>query len=689
MTRILIADDQEDNLSLLRLQLERAGFNVVEARNGSEALALAQACPPDLIISDILMPVIDGFALCRAWRSNPRLARVPFVFYTGTYTDSRDEQFAMDLGANAFIRKPGEREELIGRVREVLQNSSSFPHPCPAPVAGDLLLQEYNAALVRKLEDKLSELEQSNRLLRSTQERLRKQAGLLNLVQDAIIVWASDGKITEWNRGAETLFGWSAGETMGRHAIDLLGNPDDRCAWEEARQVVGNTGEWGGELLHTTKSGKNIIVESHWRLVPESSGAHFSVLVVGADVTEKKRFDEQRLRAQRLESIGTLAGGIAHDLNNILAPTALLLTSVSEQVSDPRVQSLLESVRTSLERGGTMVRQILEFSRGTKPEKTAVQTQNLFEEINGLVARTFPKAIAVETSVGPDLWTIRGSATQLHQLLMNLCVNARDAMRQGGRLVVGAKNLVLTPEQAKTIRDARPGRYVVWSISDTGMGIAPEAVDRIWEPFFTTKPPGEGTGLGLSTVRAIVSDHDGYVTLESQQGAGSTFTVYLPAVDSCPSVPPGEPVKTSRGNGETVLVVDDEELMRDVIGRVLVKHGYWVLTAADGRAALNVFARESSDIDLVLTDLIMPGMDGGAFIKELEALAPRVPIIATTGMPLDSPCQIETPSHIVVLRKPCRAEILLNAVDNALQTSRRENQSATTSPEKNDLRAGI
>ena len=383
------------------------------------------------------------------------------------------------------------------------------------------------------------------------------------------------------------------------------------------------------------------------------------------DLSERKKLEHQFLRAQRMESIGTLAGGIAHDLNNILAPIMMSIELLKISSTDPDAAAVLETIGRSAKRGADIVRQVLSFARGVEGERIDVQPKHLIRDLENIIRDTFPKDIRQIFSVPDDVWTILGDPTQVHQILLNLCVNARDAMEHGGVLSVGVKNIVMDEQALGMNPKAKPGRYVHLSVADTGTGIPADLVDKIFEPFFTTKELNKGTGLGLSTVMAIVKSHDGIINVYSEPGKGTAFSVYLPAMDvvtDAPSEPMGE-VSLPRGKGETILVVDDEASILSITNRTLESFGYRVLSATDGAEAVAIYAKHQNEIAVVMTDMMMPIMDGGALIRILTRINPSIRIIATSGLSANN-----TGSKILgatirhFLTKPFPADVLLRTV---------------------------
>jgi PAS domain S-box-containing protein len=500
------------------------------------------------------------------------------------------------------------------------------------------------------------------------EQRILEQAALLDQAQDAILVSDLDQKILYWNKGAENIYGWTAEEAIGRDAHQLLFNKSS-APFDEARHAVVETGEWKGEGRQIRRDGAEIIVESRWTLVRDEKGQPHSILVINTDVTEKRRMEAQFLRAQRMESIGTLAGGIAHDLNNVLSPILMAIDMLQLRTTDEASKKWLDVLRTAAERGGDMVRQVLSFARGVEGERVALQPRHLIKEIVKILRETLPKSIEISFQIPNDLWIISADATQMHQVLMNLCVNARDAMPEGGSISIKAANTFVDQNYARMHLEAKPGRFVMVSVSDTGPGMSPEIQSRIFEPFFTTKEMTKGTGLGLSTALTIVKSHGGFINVYSELHKGSQFTLYLPAVDS-PGGVESAALQTNLplGHGELILVVDDEESIREITRGTLEAFGYTVLTASDGTEALALYADKKNEIAVVLTDMVMPFMDGPATIRALQRMNPDVRIIAASGLGAGQRAGEGALEGVsVFLNKPYTAEKLLNTLAQVLK----------------------
>ena len=502
--------------------------------------------------------------------------------------------------------------------------------------------------------------------LKLAEERIREQAALLDAANDAIYVRSLDDAVTYWNNGAERLYGWTRAEALGRKIHDLI--KYDRDAFETAQAALLAQGNWSGELKMTNKTGKAVTVFCRWTLLQDESGQPKEVLAINTDITERKQLEANFLRAQRMEGIGALAGGIAHDLNNILQPILMTAPFLRETTGDPESREMLNTVENCAQRGADIIKQLLTFARGEPSARVPLPVRHLLNEMSKLIHETFPKNIQLRINVPKDLWQVLGDATQIHQALMNLCVNARDAMPNGGTLTLTAENLTLDEAFAAMMPGAKPGPHVCVSVADTGTGIPPEHLDRIFDPFFTTKEIGKGTGLGLATVLGIARGHGGFVRVKSQTGKGTIFELYLPASPEAKAAVSSErETLPPRAGGELILVVDDEADVRGVVRRMLEKHGYRVLTAAEGSEAMDVFAQHQAGIRAVLTDMMMPNMDGPALVRTLRHLEPQLPILGMTGVGEKADIKdLETLDLLVLLTKPFNIAGLLDVLHQAL-----------------------
>ncbi|HEY3897490.1 MAG TPA: PAS domain S-box protein [Chthoniobacter sp.] len=503
---------------------------------------------------------------------------------------------------------------------------------------------------------------------RRSEARVREQAAMLDLARDAIIVRRfEDDVITFWNKGAERLYVWTSEEALGRRIDDLVFLEPERIA--DVNAELEKTGAWHGENRHLSKDGKKLTINSRATLVRDAQGRPQSVLVINTDVTEQKELEARFLRAQRMESIGTLASGVAHDLNNILSPIMMSVPLLRRDLPPDVREELVSTVEMSADRGAQIVKQVLAFGRGIEGERRPMQIASVIREIAKILHETFPKDISIDSAIPHELWPVIGDATQIHQVVLNLCVNARDAMPRGGRLELRASNVTLDEAYISMLPGATAGPNVLFEVKDSGDGIPPAIVDQIFDPFFTTKGIGKGTGLGLSTVMGIVKSHGGHISVNSTVGEGTMFQIHLPAVRDAGSVEKAEGAvrKFIRGHGEGVLVVDDEEHVRRSARIALETHGYKVFQAADGADALAVFAKNSEQIAVVLTDLMMPHLDGVALIHTLRKMKPSIPIVASTGLGRKRQiAELQEMNIQALLQKPYGAEMLLSTIHGAL-----------------------
>jgi two-component system, cell cycle sensor histidine kinase and response regulator CckA len=498
------------------------------------------------------------------------------------------------------------------------------------------------------------------------EEKIREQAALLDIATDAILVRDINSEILFWNKGAERLYGWQVEEALGKNASQFL-YKEILPPLEDALAAVVKVGLWQGELTQKRKDGKEIIVESRWTLVRDEFGQPKSILIVNTEITQKKLLEAQLLRSQRLESIGTLAGGIAHDLNNVLSPIMMSVQLLQMKLPDTKSQQILKTLENNVTRGSNLIKQVLSFARGIESKRIIVQVKHLLNEVEQIITETFPKSITCHTDIAEHLGVVCGDTTQLHQVLMNLVVNARDAMPDGGILTILAQNIEIDEHYAQMNIDARIGSYIAITVADTGIGMSKEVQERIFEPFFTTKEIGSGTGLGLSTTIRIIQNHSGFVNLYSEVGKGTTFKVYLPTCIHNESYSPVQEFQPLTGNGEMILVVDDEAAIREITKSSLLAYNYQVLTAGDGVEAVATYTKHQQEISLVLLDMMMPSMDGAIAMRALQNINPNVKIIAISGLPSEQKIRHAQAMGIrAFLSKPCTTIELLQNINTVL-----------------------
>jgi PAS domain S-box-containing protein len=572
-----------------------------------------------------------------------------------------------------FYSGAGKRHALLSALKErgsvadvevTLKNRDGSLIPCsissklqvdaqgsPKTIIGSV----HNISERKKAEDHLRESEEQFRLIAEN-------------VADMIAVLDLDGKRIYNSPSYSGILGdpESLKGTDGYQEI----HPDDR---ERVRQAFEETVKTGvGQRMEYRlmgKDGSERTIDSKGSVIRDGDGKIFRIVVVSRDVTEEKSLAAQFLRAQRMESIGTLAGGIAHDLNNVLAPIMMAIEILRDRIPTPGGQKILTTIETSAKRGADIVKQVLSFGRGVTGDRILVQLRHVVNEVAKIVGETFPKSIEIQTDMPRELWTVLADPTQMHQVLLNMMVNARDAMPHGGALKISAENITLDETYSRMTLGAKPGAYVCVIVTDTGTGIPLDIQGKIFEPFFTTKEIGRGTGLGLSTTLAIVKSHGGFINLESEMGKGTTFRIYIPATGTTSGLPAASEIADlPMGNGELILIIDDEAAIREIAKETLQAHGYNAITASDGAEGIALFAENKKDIKVVITDIMMPVMDGTAAIIALKRISPDVKIIAASG--LTAKGQIMSPSDPNVqafLTKPYTAEKLFKTLAEALK----------------------
>jgi PAS domain S-box-containing protein len=581
---------------------------------------------PDVVVSDFSLPGFDGFsalALVREYAPD-----IPFVFYSGSIGEERAIE-AVRAGAYDYVLKN---------------------NPARLPVVIRRALADIAQRRVRKDDER----------------RLVELGGVIERSTEAIVVSDLAGRTTLWNDGAARLYGIGAAEMIGRPTEEIFSG-DALMQIRTAHRATLETGEWQRELRIVTRDGRYLVIDLRISLVRDGAGHPTARLTIANDITEKKKLEEQFLRAQRLESLGLLAAGIAHDLNNILAPVLMAAPLLRHQATSAADMRVLDILENSAQRGSALVKQIIGFAQGSGGGFQLTQVKHLVRDVCDVIQASFPKSIILDEDVAQGLWPVQANPTQIHQILVNLAVNARDAMLpKGGTLRLRAENVTLSESEAVAIEGARPGAYLVLNVSDTGTGIPPQVLARIWEPFFTTKEEGKGTGLGLSTVRGIAVAHGGFVTVDTRIGHGTTFRVFLPAEKLGDEKRESSVAVIPRGAGELILIVDDEVDVCDVTAALLREHGYRVMTSNDSVDAIRLFA-EHSDIRAVVSDINMPDLDGPTFALILHQMRADVKIMAITGLTDTTASQSYSRAEFsAIVQKPFAVNTLLTALHRIL-----------------------
>jgi len=636
--RILHLEDNAYDLELIAAELQEEGFNFerVVVEKGAEFEQALDAGCFDLILSDHTVPGYSGIAALAA--ATAKRPNVPFILVSGTL----GEEQAVDsllAGATDYVLK-GRLARLGPAVRRAMKEAEELSQR-------------------RRVE---AQLRQSQELFQLT----LKSASIMAFSQDRDLRYT-------WVHNPQ--FGSTAEESLGKTDAELMPGAESARLMELKRRVI----ERGVGICEEAqlKSGAGKARHYHLTVEPLRDAVGDVIGLTGAalDITDKKENETRFLRAQRLESIGALASGIAHDLNNILAPVMMSTPLMRCGLTPEEFETTVAAIETSARRGAELIKQLLIFGRGVEGKRVALEPQHLIREVLQMAGETFPKAIKIQCNLPAGLWQIMADVTQIHQVLLNLCVNARDAMPDGGTLTLTAENIGLDDQQAHMFPDAKPGPYLLVRVTDTGTGIPAEVLERIFDPFFTTKPPGKGTGLGLSTVLGILRSHGGFMDLKSEIGSGTTFAIYFPASPAMtPTVADLVPGQAHAGHGETVLVVDDELQILDVTKKTLEKHGYHVFVAEDGMAAMACFREHHREIQAVLTDLDMPSLDGVGLVRALRTIDPATPVGVCSG--IGSERSLEEKKAVLrqlgvetFLSKPYAAPTLIIALQEILRAS--------------------
>lgn len=778
--KILIVEDNADSRIILQKNLEGAGHTVEAAVNGEDALGRARQSPPELIISDILMPVMDGFKLCYEVKNDKNLARIPFVFYTATYVDLEDERLAMGLGASRYIVKPVEPGVFLALINEVIEEAKKnelvvFDETIADPLN---LFRMYDKSLSRKLQEKVKELQlfrtmidhsndaifviepatarfvdinqrasgqlgySRDELLKKTvmdidphftsleawrkhvselernhstileslhrkkdgttfpveisvvyvtehgrhhiiavarditerkraeneAEKARKEwEKTFDAVGDIVLLLDTELRVIRANRAACETFQVPFCDLLGKHCYELFRGIDRACPnCPLPRQTDKTMTAYTAEVEHPDM-GKTFWLSA--APIFDDQEKFSGLAYFARDITEQKKVEAQYRQSQKLEAIGTLAGGVAHDFNNVLTTILgyLDLTFMRIDQSNPIWKDLKE-IEGASQRAARIVRQLLLFSRKQPMEKSVI---SLTDSINGIIkmlTRFIGEDIEIKTETASDTWPVEGDMGNIDQVLLNLAVNARDAMPRGGTLLFSTRNMEIGEDFCSLHVEAVPGKYVELTVSDTGVGMNREVMQHVFEPFFTTKEFEKGTGLGLAVIYGIVKDHKGWINLYSEPGKGTVFKIYLPAathVAGIKQTQAEDSIKALQGNGEKILLVEDDMAIRELGLTILKKNGYQVIGAENAEKALELFAREG-DIKILVTDVVLPGRSGLELVDELTKQAPTIKVVVCSGYP-DQKSQWASikQQNIPFVAKPYTIKDILRAVKEA------------------------
>lgn len=676
---ILIVDDRDDNLYLLEVLLKGNGHEVRSASNGVRALEMLKSVNFDLVISDILMPGMDGFELCRRVRADSKLCRIPFIIYTATYTGPQDELFALRIGADRFIQKPCEPEVFMDTVNDVIKStetrclSSALSMPDEEEV-----LKLYNERLVRKLEHKMLELEKevearhkADAVLRQSESRYRS---LFNSIRDAIVVADISRMIMDCNLAFTDVFGYSLDEVAGKKTAIIYADEEEFRSIGQRISNSRNHSSFQYMASFLKKDGTVFPGEVTIFYLRNDDGYVEGFIGIIRDMTDRIRSEknerelESRLnQAQKMEAIGRLAGGVAHDFNNMLS----IIIGYSDMAmrhlntSDPVYNEIMQ-IRKAGERSADLTRQLLAFSRKQPVTPVVTDLNSMIENQLRMLERLIGEDIDISFFPGADLRKIKMDLSQIDQILVNLAVNARDAISGTGAIVIETINISFDETGISSHAYMNHGDYVVLSVSDNGAGMDQETMSHIFEPFFTTKGEG-GTGLGLATVYGIVKQNEGTINVYSEPGTGTTFRVYLPAFHGDLSEQAEKAAGSVLHGNETILLVEDEELVLVLAKRILAGFGYNVIAFNVPDEALLTAERYEGKIDLLVSDMIMPGMNGKELHKKIQQTRPDIKTIFMSGYAPNFIASRGIPENdIDFIQKPFTVETLARKVRDIL-----------------------
>jgi len=622
MPKILAIDDKQDNLVSISALLKNLipDSTVTTAQTGAEGIERARIECPDTILLDIKMPEMDGFEVCRILKSSEETKQIPVIMLTAMGADSESRVKGLELGADAFLTKPIENAELAAQVNAMLRLKK----------AEDTL---------RKEKDHLEDLvRERTKELRAAEKKYR---AIFDNAIEGIYQSTPGGSLISANPALARIFGYESPEDMIKNLTDIetqfYAEPKSRKRL--LRMLHRNEVVKGFEVEICRKDGGIAMISENARAVRDSNGDVLYFEGTVEDITDRKRAEEEKRklqaqlqRSQKMEAIGALAGGIAHDFNNILTPLMLRTEmAMSDLPKESPVQRHLEEVLRAGDRARDLVRQILTFSSQKEQGRKPLRISLIVKEALKLLRASLPKTIEIRQKIKSDSGTILADPSQIHQVLMNLCTNGAHAMREkGGVLEVSLIEESLDSEAATLIHDLRPGPYLRLTVRDTGHGMDKEVVERIFEPYFSTKEKDEGTGLGLSMVHGIVTSYGGTITVDSEPWKGSSFDLYFPRIASgvLSEIQPAGPLP---GGTERILFIDDEKVVVDTAQQMLEQLGYKVVTKTSGVEALEVFREDPDRFDMVITDMTMPKMTGDELGKELLLIRPDVPIVLCTG----------------------------------------------------------
>ena len=661
---ILTVDDDANNLAVLHDCLDGCNFTLLTAENGESAIRRADYAQPDLILLDVMMPGIDGFETCRRLKSMESTKDIPVIFMTAL-AETGHKVKGLESGAVDYITKPFQREELLARVSVHLHNRQLTRDLQKSKDELEYRVEERTLDLAisnRELEDEMAQRQRAQEKLqeqalileKKVEELQRTQAALQNEIEErkrneeerirlttaidqvaeAICMTDAQGKITYLNPAFERINGYCRDEVLGKNTGIFSSDLHTPEFFRQLNESVLRDDVWTGRITSKRKDGSLYKADTTISVVRDSEGAIINYVTIHRDVTNELKMERELRQSQKMEAIGTLAGGIAHDFNNIL--TAIVGYTAIAQSKIPKNHSAahdLERVAEASNRATELIRRILTFSRKGEQERKPLHMATVVEEVFKLLRATLPSSIELKQQINADSDAdmVLADSTQLHQVLMNLGANAAHAMRaRGGVFTVALADIDADASLVKIFPDLTPGPYVRLTVSDNGHGMEATTRDRIFEPYFTTKKIGEGTGMGLSVVQGIVKSHGGSISVYSEPGKGTVFHIFLPRIAKALSSDREKPELTG-GGSERILFVDDEQILAELGEELLKALGYRVTAETSSSESLKLFRANPGGYDLVITDMTMPGLTGRELAKEIRAIRPEIPIIMCSG----------------------------------------------------------
>jgi two-component system, cell cycle sensor histidine kinase and response regulator CckA len=645
--KILVVEDDSDNRKILRYILESHGCIAFEARNGHEGLEMASKHMPDFIVSDALMPGMDGFQFLRAIKQDPALQSIPLIFYSAVFTGHNDAELAISLGAEAFIIKPKEPEEFWEELKQIIDEyRMKTEKTLTAEIIKDEgeYLRKHGDIINKKLADKIGELKQEIVRREKTEKELaeakREWEEIFQAIGHPALILDPEYTILSANKAAAKALGSSPEELKGKKCYFCFhgsSTPAEKCPMGRLLKSQSL------ETVDMEIEALNGIFLVSCTPVFDEQGSLKKVIHIATDITErrkaeeeKKKLESQLIQAQKMEAVGQLAGGIAHDFNNILTAiiTYCYFLRMKMEKKDP-LSTYVDNILNSSEKAASLIRNLLAFSRKQIINLRPVNLNDIIKNVERILLRVLGEDIELKTEMTDRIVTVMADPVQIEQVLMNLVTNARDAMPDGGALTIRTAVSPRSGDLTNTQDNGKEKMFAVLSVKDTGAGMNEDVKKRIFEPFFTTKKMGKGTGLGLSMVYGIIKQHEGTIDVSSEEGKGTTFMVYLPVAQKTFMDSKTEDITLIKEGKETILLAEDSQEVRASISAILREFGYKVIEAVDGEDMVTKFKRHKNQIQLLILDMIMPKKNGKEAYEEIRKIKPEMQAIFVSGYTAD------------------------------------------------------